>query len=103
MNKKDKMIEMLSDIHNGISQILKKLEHDNVPETTIHDLRLPSRIENFCNREGITTLKQLLFLRPAEYRRMRNIGKKTYDEMILILSRHGIKPLNNEWTYGHKH
>lgn len=72
----------------SIADAQKALEA--VPDTTLEDLDLSVRAYNCLKRGGFSTLKQLANADPERVARVRNLGKKSYEEVIETLKKYNI-------------
>lgn len=61
-----------------------------VPDITLEDLDLSVRAYNCLKRGGFSTLKQLANTDPERVARVRNLGKKSYEEVIETLKKYNI-------------
>ena len=62
-----------------------------VPKTSIEDLELSVRAYNCLTRAGISTVDQLLSMRPEDLSLVRNLGMKSREEILRRLSERGLK------------
>lgn len=60
------------------------------PDITLEDLDLSVRAYNCLKRGGFSTLKQLANADPERVARVRNLGKKSYEEVIETLKKYNI-------------
>lgn len=60
------------------------------PDITLEDLDLSVRAYNCLKRGGFSTLKQLVNADPERVARVRNLGKKSYEEVIETLKKYNI-------------
>jgi len=67
-----------------------KGESNKVLEMTIDDLELSVRSYNCLKRAGINTVAQLTNKTPDEMMKVRNLGKKSLDEVLLKLKELGL-------------
>lgn len=82
----------------------KEYDEDDLPPLAVawsKDLRVHSlsvRCYNALKHAGINTLGDLTKLTSRQLKRVRNLGKKCYDEVINLLERYGLKLLDEEET-----
>ncbi len=85
----------LSNIGDGPTIIKNNPEvvkgSDVLREKSILDLDLTVRAYNSLKRSGINTIGDLLSRTPTEIAQIRNLGKKSYDELILKLADKGLQ------------
>lgn len=85
----------LSNIGDGPTIIKNNPEvikgSDGLREKSILDLDLTVRAYNSLKRSGINTIGDLLSRTPTEIAQIRNLGKKSYDELILKLADKGLQ------------
>lgn len=60
------------------------------PDIALEDLDLSVRAYNCLKRGGFSTLKQLVNADPERVARVRNLGKKSYEEVIETLKKYNI-------------
>ena len=60
------------------------------PNTSIEELNLSSRAFNCLNRSNITTVRQLAGMTRSELLKVRNMGAKTAEEVVLRCAEYGI-------------
>jgi len=95
VKKKDRIIQLLEEIVVLLKPTkAAPVSYVNKP---LSEIQLPTRVKHFCNREGIKTLNQLLEIEPHAFLRMRNVGRKSYDMLLLELFRNGVSIENNQW------
>ena len=63
---------------------------DGIKEKSILDLDLSVRAYNCLKRQGINTIGDLISLSPAELNQIRNLGKKSLDEILQKLADMGL-------------
>jgi hypothetical protein len=66
------------------------------PDIALEDLDLSVRAYNCLKRGGFSTLKQLVNADPERVARVRNLGKKSYEEVIETLKKYNIDTKNYE-------
>jgi len=54
-------------------------------DTLIKDTHLTNRIKNSLRTHGITTVQDLLVIKPRHLKRFRNVGKQSLEEMLLFV------------------
>ena len=83
----------LSNIGDGPTIIHTKLEQNqsnNISDKSILDLDLSVRAYNCLKRAGINTIGDLMSMSPTEVNQIRNLGKKSLDEILQKLADMGI-------------
>ncbi len=84
-------ISLSEDAQNiEIMHVEDKGESNKVLEMTIDDLELSVRSYNCLKRAGINTVAQLTNKTPDEMMKVRNLGKKSLDEVLLKLKELGL-------------
>ena len=74
----------------AINEELKDIP-ENIRGKTIEDMGLSTRSYNVLSHAGIHTIAELSALSIEEFMKIRNMGKKTADEIISRLAEYGIK------------
>ena len=69
---------------------------EKVLEMSIEDLELSVRSFNCLKRAGINTVEQLTNKTPDDMMKVRNLGKKSLDEVLLKLKELGLSLSPNE-------
>lgn len=64
--------------------------NDKVLEMTIEDLDLSVRAYNCLKRAGINTVQELTLMRPEDLMKVRNLGKKSMEEVVQKLQALGL-------------
>ena len=69
---------------------------DKVLEMTIEELELSVRSFNCLKRAGINTVEDLVNKSPEDMMKVRNLGKKSFDEVKAKLQSLGCELMNSE-------
>ena len=88
--------EVITDLHNltGLDSVLADKEEDSVQktlETPIEELDLSVRAYNCLKRDAIHTLQDLTSKSESEMMKIRNLGKKSFKEVIDKVKEMGLK------------
>lgn len=69
-------------------------------QTELEDLDLSVRTYNCLKRANKNTLRDLVEMRPGDLQKVRNLGRKSFDEVVNTLKRYGLslKGANDEAT-----
>ena len=88
----------LSEEIGSHSTVVEKAEtqHDKVLEMTIEELDLSVRSFNCLNRAGINTVEDLINTSEDDMMKVRNLGKKSLEEVIYKLEAMGLSLAKNE-------
>ena len=67
-------------------------------QTELEDLDLSVRTYNCLKRANKNTLRDLVEMRPSDLQKVRNLGRKSFDEVVNTLKRYGLslKGVNDE-------
>lgn len=88
----------LSEISKNTQVMIEKEESkkEKILETSIEDLELSARSFNCLKRAGISTVEDLTNKTEAEMMKVRNLGKKSLDEVTNKLHSLGLDFANND-------
>ena len=71
-------------------------EKENVLEMNIDELELSVRSYNCLKRAGINTVQELINKTPEDMMKVRNLGRKSLDEVLAKLKELGLSLNQNE-------
>ena len=71
-------------------------EHEKVLEMTIDELELSVRSYNCLKRAGINTVEELCNKTPDDMMKVRNLGRKSLEEVLAKLKELGLQLSPNE-------
>ena len=67
-------------------------------ETKLYELNLPERTKSTLYRGGCSTIGQLVSLTPTQLKKIRNLGKKTYKDIVDMLKEYGLRLKDEDTT-----
>ena len=78
----------------GIQSLSKEVENTYYRllfETKVYELILPERPKSTIYCGGCSTIGQLVSLTPTQLKKIRNLGKKTYKDIVDMLKEYGLR------------
>ncbi|MBR2901701.1 MAG: DNA-directed RNA polymerase subunit alpha [Clostridia bacterium] len=85
-------VNLSGDVHESDAAVSKEEKSDKkVLETTIEELDLSVRSYNCLKRAGINTVEDLTNKTEEEMMKVRNLGRKSLDEVLIKLEAFGLK------------
>ncbi|MGN0597395.1 MAG: DNA-directed RNA polymerase subunit alpha C-terminal domain-containing protein [Ruminiclostridium sp.] len=85
----------------GIQALAKEVENTYYGllfETKVYELNLPERTKSTLYRGGCSTMGQLVSLTPTQLKKIRNLGKKTYKDIVDMLKEYGLRLKDEDTT-----
>jgi len=89
------------EIIGGEQNIGEKLAHampeqNDAKETAMSELKLSTRVINALTMRGLTTLSDILAVAKEDFLEMKNLGKKSVEELEEALAKRGLRLLTKE-------
>ncbi|BED91620.1 MAG: DNA-directed RNA polymerase subunit alpha [Candidatus Improbicoccus pseudotrichonymphae] len=84
------LFSSLSDLSPEISEVLQiDIPKEDIEDKSIDDMGLSVRTHNSLRRAGIQTLREIIAMPIGGISKIRNLGKKSFDELMFKLQEYG--------------